>query len=183
MLDVGAGSGYLTSVLYRLVGGGGVGSGGTVIGIEHIPALTTLAERNIRADGLGDAIDEQGIVLLTSDGRLGASWSLLPLPYTTTQNWRALSLLLLGCCFGVGGCFFRVRGEGSLRRDSRRSCGEDGPACARGAAREPRADGHSRRDVFAEADAGRQGCTGTDHPEGPFWRRGASSICVLAPGS
>jgi protein-L-isoaspartate(D-aspartate) O-methyltransferase len=70
VLDVGAGSGYLTSVLCRLVSAQG-GSGGTVVGIEHIPALTTLAERNIRADGLGTVIDQQGIVLITGDGRLG----------------------------------------------------------------------------------------------------------------
>ncbi|KAI0250690.1 Pcmt1-prov protein [Lactifluus subvellereus] len=74
VLDVGAGSGYLTSVLYRLVGApqGAGGSGGAVVAIEHIPALRTLAERNIRADGLGDAIDQPlGIVLVTGDGRLG----------------------------------------------------------------------------------------------------------------
>jgi hypothetical protein len=45
--------------------------GAVVVGIEHIPALTAIAERNIRADGLGDAIDKQGIVLVTGDGRLG----------------------------------------------------------------------------------------------------------------
>jgi hypothetical protein len=43
-----------------------------VVGIEHIPALTALAEKNIRADRLGKAIDERGIVLVTGDGRLGA---------------------------------------------------------------------------------------------------------------
>jgi len=93
VLDVGAGSGYLTSVLYHLVAGaaaaaaadaaqqqgstgstGGTGTGtgaGVVVGIEHIPALTEFAERNIRADGLGAALDEQAIVLVTGDGRLG----------------------------------------------------------------------------------------------------------------
>ena len=84
VLDVGAGSGYLTSVFYHLVfrdtqpqpqEGGGEESARTsavVVGIEHIPALTALAEKNIRADGLGKAIDERGIVLVTGDGRLGA---------------------------------------------------------------------------------------------------------------
>ena len=46
-----------------------------VVGIEHIPALTALAEKNIRSDGLGRAIDSDGerrIVLVTGDGRLGA---------------------------------------------------------------------------------------------------------------
>ncbi|KAI9465732.1 protein-L-isoaspartate O-methyltransferase [Lactarius psammicola] len=67
VLDVGAGSGYLTSVLYRLVDL----HGGTVVGIEHIPALTALAESNIRADGLGAALDQQAVVLVTGDGRYG----------------------------------------------------------------------------------------------------------------
>ena len=83
MLDVGAGSGYFTSVCYHLVRGvqqGGNGGGSrtnTIVGIEHIPALTALAEQNIRADGLGAAIDEQAIVLVTGDGRLGAFPSFL----------------------------------------------------------------------------------------------------------
>jgi hypothetical protein len=103
VLDVGAGSGYLTSVLYHLVAGGAgdaaqqgntggagarTGTGeGVVVGIEHIPALTEFAERNIRADGLGAALDEQAIVLVTGDGRLGAFFSLSslfsssPLPF------------------------------------------------------------------------------------------------------
>ena len=89
VLDVGAGSGYLTSVLHHLVSERGSdpaaqhqddstatapasdGAGAVVVGIEHIPELTALAERNIRADGLGGAIDEQAIVLVTGDGRLG----------------------------------------------------------------------------------------------------------------
>jgi protein-L-isoaspartate(D-aspartate) O-methyltransferase len=72
VLDVGAGSGYLTSVFYHLVNGASPPlQGGTVVGIEHIPALTALAERNIRADGLDGAIDQGGIVLVTGDGRLG----------------------------------------------------------------------------------------------------------------
>jgi len=97
VLDVGAGSGYLTSVLYHLVSereqppaaaqqdkdsattvpgtdantNTNAGGAAVVVAIEHIPELTTLAERNIRADGLGGAIDEQAIVLVTGDGRLG----------------------------------------------------------------------------------------------------------------
>jgi len=87
VLDVGAGSGYLTSVFYHLVREGRSGGGGGdndassptdaqhnaahVVGIEHIPALTALAQRNIRSDGLGDALDSQRIVLVTGDGRLG----------------------------------------------------------------------------------------------------------------
>jgi protein-L-isoaspartate O-methyltransferase len=83
VLDVGAGSGYFTSVLYQLAAGRdsagqpgntetGTGAGAVVVvGIEHIPALSALAQRNIRADGLGGAIDKQEIVLVTGDGRLG----------------------------------------------------------------------------------------------------------------
>jgi protein-L-isoaspartate(D-aspartate) O-methyltransferase len=83
VLDVGAGSGYFTSVCYHLVrssaqqqqqqqgGSGGDSTGTVVVGIEHIPALTALAEQNIRADGLSSAIDSQAIMLITSDGRLG----------------------------------------------------------------------------------------------------------------
>ena len=91
VLDVGAGSGYFSSVCYHLVRGvqqGGGGSGSTktstvVVGIEHIPALTALAEQNIRADGLGGALDEQAIVLVTGDGRLGVSIYLL-----LNANWK-----------------------------------------------------------------------------------------------
>jgi protein-L-isoaspartate O-methyltransferase len=88
VLDVGTGSGYLTSVLYRLVNGVTTTTttttlrGGTVVGIEHIPALTALAERNIRADGLDGAIDQQGIVLLTGDGRLGELSMYIPHPFS-----------------------------------------------------------------------------------------------------
>jgi len=53
-------------------GGGGGGGGAVVVGIEHIPTLAALAEKNIRMDGLGKAMDEQGIVLVTGDGRLGS---------------------------------------------------------------------------------------------------------------
>lgn len=96
MLDVGAGSGYLTSVFYHLLRGaqqqqqrGGSSGTGTpstsslvVVGIEHIPVLTALAERNIRADGLGAAIDdEQAIVLVTGDGRLGMCAVRYALPF------------------------------------------------------------------------------------------------------
>ena len=78
MLDVGAGSGYFSSVCYHLVrgvqqGGSRTKTSTVVVGIEHIPALTALAEQNIRADGLGGALDEQAIVLVTGDGRLGVS--------------------------------------------------------------------------------------------------------------
>ena len=42
------------------------------VGIEHIPALTVLMQQDTHTDGHGDALDSQGIVLITGDGRLGA---------------------------------------------------------------------------------------------------------------
>ena len=105
VLDVGAGSGYFSSVCYHLVrgvqqGGGGGGSTKTstvVVGIEHIPALTALAEQNIRADGLGGALDEQAIVLVTGDGRLGASL-----------------FIFIGQCLTMKFWWGRVRAEGPV---------------------------------------------------------------------
>ena len=119
VLDVGAGSGYLTSVLYHLASerasgeppaaqpqqqpqqqqdiavtvpgtdaNAGAGAAAVVVGIEHIPELTALAERNIRADGLGGAIDEQAIVLVTGDGRLGTFAS----PFSSLSLSLSLSL-------------------------------------------------------------------------------------------
>jgi SAM-dependent methyltransferase len=142
VLDVGAGSGYLTSVFYHLVFGGDAqpqpqqaqpqeGGGGSerertsavVVGIEHIPALTALAEKNIRADGLGKAIDERGIVLVTGDGRLGAFHPSLP-PFLPSISpflfWSKTKpgittyfiFLVLWCCLWVYVC--RVRREGPV---------------------------------------------------------------------
>ena len=113
MLDVGAGSGYLTSVLYHLASSesdrapatasaqqqedgtitdtdasAAAAAAVVVVGIEHIPELTSLAERNIRADGLGGAIDEQTIVLVTADGRLGTCR--VPLYLSLSLKWRRI---------------------------------------------------------------------------------------------
>ncbi|CCC14841.1 unnamed protein product [Sordaria macrospora k-hell] len=43
VLDIGSGSGYLTHVIAELVGS----EGGTVVGLEHIPALRDLGARNM----------------------------------------------------------------------------------------------------------------------------------------
>jgi hypothetical protein len=60
-----------------------------VVGIEHIPALTALAEKNIRADRLGKAIDERNIMLVTGDGRLGAfAFSPTPSVLWSSSNTR-----------------------------------------------------------------------------------------------
>ena len=191
MLDVGAGSGYLTSVLYHLASsesdrGPATASAqqqqedgtitGTdtsttaaavvVVGIEHIPELTSLAERNIRADGLGGAIDEQAIVLVTADGRLGTCR--VPLYLSLSLKWRRIYKKKK-----------RVRCEGPVRRDSRWRGGADDTARARGAARESGTDDHPRRDVLAEVHAGRQGRARADHAEGSLWCRGAWRCIAL----
>ncbi|KAJ0175656.1 hypothetical protein K1T71_008815 [Dendrolimus kikuchii] len=64
-LDVGSGSGYLTACMAFMLG-----ETGTVVGIEHIPELVTLATKNIRNDN-PQLLDSQRIKLLAGDGRLG----------------------------------------------------------------------------------------------------------------
>jgi protein-L-isoaspartate(D-aspartate) O-methyltransferase len=67
VLDIGSGSGYLTHVLANLIS-----PSGTVIGIDHIPALTTLATSNMSKSPEGAAFLSNGRVkFVTSDGRKG----------------------------------------------------------------------------------------------------------------
>jgi len=67
VLDVGAGSGYLTHVLARLVG-----PGGRVVGVEHVPQLVELARENMRRSAEGAEMVESGRVeFVRADGRLG----------------------------------------------------------------------------------------------------------------
>ncbi|KAI1082560.1 protein-L-isoaspartate O-methyltransferase [Whalleya microplaca] len=69
VLDIGSGSGYLTHVLAELVGEGGV-----VVGVEHIPALKELGERNMGKSAEGRALLASGRVRFrVGDGRKG--WS------------------------------------------------------------------------------------------------------------
>ncbi|KAF9479317.1 protein-L-isoaspartate O-methyltransferase [Pholiota conissans] len=68
VLDVGSGSGYLVAVLHHLVSPGGV-----VVGIDHIKGLVDDSVINLRKDGMGQAIDDGEIVMVTGDGRAG--WS------------------------------------------------------------------------------------------------------------
>ncbi|KAI0098462.1 protein-L-isoaspartate O-methyltransferase [Daldinia grandis] len=69
VLDIGSGSGYLTHVLAELVGDTGV-----VVGLEHIPALKDLGERNMAKSPEGRALLECGRVRFRlGDGRKG--WS------------------------------------------------------------------------------------------------------------
>jgi protein-L-isoaspartate(D-aspartate) O-methyltransferase len=68
VLDVGAGSGYLIACLAVMVG-----PGGTVVGVDHVPALVDAAERAVaRARALVGANRMAPTRLLVADGRLGA---------------------------------------------------------------------------------------------------------------
>ncbi|KAI1767215.1 protein-L-isoaspartate O-methyltransferase [Hypoxylon sp. FL1150] len=67
VLDIGSGSGYLTHVLAELVGETGV-----VVGLEHIPALKQLGERNMAKSPEGRHLLESGRVRFrVGDGRKG----------------------------------------------------------------------------------------------------------------
>ncbi|KAI1371616.1 protein-L-isoaspartate O-methyltransferase [Hypoxylon crocopeplum] len=67
VLDIGSGSGYLTHVLAELVGDTGV-----VVGLEHIPALKDLGERNMAKSPEGRHLLETGRVRFrVGDGRKG----------------------------------------------------------------------------------------------------------------
>ncbi|KAF2176398.1 protein-L-isoaspartate O-methyltransferase [Zopfia rhizophila CBS 207.26] len=67
VLDIGSGSGYLTAVLANLVG-----PSGTVIGVDHIQPLVTLAENNMRKSEEGKQMLDSGQVkFIKADGRKG----------------------------------------------------------------------------------------------------------------
>lgn len=67
VLDVGSGSGYLTHVLAGLVK-----PSGTVVGIDHIQALTDLATSNMQKSIEGRELLRSGTVqFVTGDGRKG----------------------------------------------------------------------------------------------------------------
>lgn len=69
MLDVGSGSGYLSAVLHYLVSSDG--KPGKVVGIDHIPELVQLSIQNLHNDGLGKALEDKQIEMITGDGRQG----------------------------------------------------------------------------------------------------------------
>ncbi|KAH8116025.1 protein-L-isoaspartate O-methyltransferase [Phellopilus nigrolimitatus] len=73
VLDVGSGSGYTCALFHHLVSGAGAGSGaaGTVVGIEHMAPLAAHSLANLRADGLGAALDAGRIEVVAGDGRAG----------------------------------------------------------------------------------------------------------------
>lgn len=72
VLDVGSGSGYLCAVLHHLVFPSQPGvPQGKVVGIDHIPELVEWSKSNLINDGLGPALDEGRILVVTGDGRQG----------------------------------------------------------------------------------------------------------------
>ena len=74
VLDVGSGSGYLCAVLHHLVSQSQPGaSQGKVVGIDHIPELVDWSRGNLINSGLGSALDQGKVVMITGDGRLGKS--------------------------------------------------------------------------------------------------------------
>ncbi|XP_076252656.1 protein-L-isoaspartate(D-aspartate) O-methyltransferase-like isoform X2 [Rhynchophorus ferrugineus] len=68
-LDVGSGSGYLTSCMASLLG-----PAGKAIGIDHIPELTEMARQNIMRDN-PELLNSGKVLLVTGDGRQGYSES------------------------------------------------------------------------------------------------------------
>lgn len=77
VLDIGSGSGYLTAVMAELVfrqeneAKDGEGKG-KVVGLEHIPQLRDLGERNMRKSSRGKELLEAGQVsFVVGDGRKG----------------------------------------------------------------------------------------------------------------
>lgn len=67
VLDVGAGSGYLTACLAHMVGDKGI-----VVGIDHIDELVENARKNVEKDPVAKQYMEGGsLQLVTADGRLG----------------------------------------------------------------------------------------------------------------
>ncbi|XP_077286890.1 protein-L-isoaspartate (D-aspartate) O-methyltransferase [Arctopsyche grandis] len=64
-LDVGSGSGYLTSCMSIMIG-----ETGTVIGIDHISSLVSMATTNINKDH-PELLKSERIKLVVGDGRLG----------------------------------------------------------------------------------------------------------------
>ena len=67
VLDVGSGSAYLSAVFHHLIS-----PTGTVIAIEHVDELAKWSIDNLTKDGLGKAIEDGRILILTGDGREGA---------------------------------------------------------------------------------------------------------------
>ncbi|KAJ3819715.1 Pcmt1-prov protein [Lentinula raphanica] len=85
VLDIGSGSGYLSAVFYHLINdphGESPSNSDTdrdtdskqkplVTGIEHVSQLTDWSLSNLNRDGLGAALENGQIQMITGDGRLG----------------------------------------------------------------------------------------------------------------
>ncbi|KAF5389612.1 hypothetical protein D9757_004212 [Collybiopsis confluens] len=78
VLDVGSGSGYLSAVFWHLINDpvglkedSEASTKPTVTGVEHIPQLAEWSLSNLKLDGLGEALEERQIEIVTGDGRLG----------------------------------------------------------------------------------------------------------------
>jgi hypothetical protein len=69
VLDVGSGSGYLSAVFHHLVSTDEIS--GRIVGIDHIPELVESSIQNLQKDGLGEALKEGKIEIITGDGREG----------------------------------------------------------------------------------------------------------------
>uniref|UniRef100_A0A915CND3 Protein-L-isoaspartate(D-aspartate) O-methyltransferase n=1 Tax=Ditylenchus dipsaci TaxID=166011 RepID=A0A915CND3_9BILA len=65
VLDVGSGSGYLCAAFAKMLG-----PNGKVVGIDHIPELVQMSEKNIRLNN-ADLLDSGKLILIAGDGRLG----------------------------------------------------------------------------------------------------------------
>lgn len=70
VLDVGAGSGYLTTCFSRFLQAQSVESSGLVIGIEHHPKLVEFAIGNINSDD-AKLLSDGKVKIIEGDGRLG----------------------------------------------------------------------------------------------------------------
>ncbi|RUS13633.1 protein-L-isoaspartate O-methyltransferase-like protein [Endogone sp. FLAS-F59071] len=85
VLDVGSGSGYLTSCMAEMVG-----PDGKVVGLEHIPELVSIAEDNVRRDQ-PDLLDSGKVRFVVGDGREG-----FPEEAPFDCMWVYATLLVLG---------------------------------------------------------------------------------------
>lgn len=65
-LDIGSGSGFLTACFGLMVG-----SGGRVVGVEHIPELVASSIQNIQNSSAAPLLKEGSIQVHVGDGRLG----------------------------------------------------------------------------------------------------------------